>query len=111
MRVSAHRGIGATAEEHDVTYRHLASIAADDVPGRCRDRIKQHKRAEPLLKRGREDKRICDDKRQYHQGPQQAPHHILPIKPCGRNQRKHRNSEYTTMPLKTAPIQYAETDS
>src|SRR5216683_443198 len=111
MRISAHRGIGATAEEHHVADRHLAGIAADDVPGRCRDGIEQHQRAEPLLKRRREQQRIGDEKRQHHRGPQQAPHHILPIKPCGRNQRKPRNSEYTTMSLYTAPIRYPDRDS
>jgi len=36
---------------------------------------------------------VGDDQRQHHRGPQQAPHHVLPIRPCGLNQRKERNSE------------------
>ena len=69
MRVSAHRGVGAATEEHDMPDRHLAGIAADDVPGRCSDRIKQHQRAEPLLERRREHQRIGDDQRQHDGKP------------------------------------------
>src|SRR6476469_5711069 len=111
MRVSAHRRIGAAPEEHDMSNRDLAGIAADDVPRRRGDRVEQHQRSETLLEGCREQQGISDDKRQYHRGPQQAPHHILPMRPCGRNQRKPRNSEYTTMSLYTAPIQYADSDS
>ena len=88
----AHRGIGAAAEEHDMADRDLAGIAADDVPGRGRDRIEQHQRAEPLLERRREQQRIGDHQRQRHRWPEQAAHHDLPIRPCGRNQRKETNS-------------------
>src|SRR6202140_994450 len=111
MGVGAHRRIGAAAEEHHMPDRHLAGIAADDVPGRGRNGIEQHQRAEPLLEWRREPQRIGDHQRQHHRGPQQAPHHVLPIRPCGRNQRKPRNKEYTTMSLYTAPIQYADKDS
>ena len=99
MRIGRHRGIGAAAEEHDMADRHLPGVAADDVPGGCRDRIEQDQRAEPLLERRREHQRIEDDQRERDRGPDETPHHILPIRPCGRNQRKHRNSEYTTMSL------------
>src|SRR5260370_6081244 len=125
MRVSAHRGVGAGPEEHDMADRHLAGIAANDVPGRRRDRIEQDKRAKPLLKRRREHKRIGNHQREHHERPQKAPHHILPfrtypsslahqalpIKPCGRNQRKHTNSEYTTLSLYTAPIHQTDSES
>ena len=99
MRIGRHRGIGAAAEEDDMADRHLPGIAADDVPGGCRDRIEQDQRAEPLLERRREHQRIEDDQRERDRGPDETPHYILPIRPCGRNQRKHRNSEYTTMSL------------
>src|SRR5258705_8502996 len=111
MRVGPHRGIGPTAKKHHMAHRHLAGITAHDVPGRCRDRIEQHERAEPLLKWRREQQRIRDDKRERDRRPEQPPHHVLPIRPCGRNQRKPRNREYTTMSLYTAPIRYPDRDS
>src|SRR3954453_10896467 len=111
MRVGTHRCISTAAEEHDMPDRHLPGIAADNVPGGSRDRIEQDQSAKPLLEWCREHQGIDDDQRERDQGPEKAPHHILPIKPCGLNQRKHRNSEYTTMSLYTAPIQKADTDS
>ena len=77
---------------HDVADGHLPGIATDDVPGGGRDGVEQHQRAEALLERRREQQRIGDHDRERHREPDRAPHHILPIRPCGLNQRKPRNS-------------------
>ena len=82
MRIRGHRGIGAATEEHDVPDRHLAGIAADDIPRRRRDRIEQDQRAEPLLERRREQQRIRNDQRERHRRPQKTPHHVFLIRSC-----------------------------
>ena len=59
--------------------RNLPAHAADDIPGRSRDRIEQDQRAEPLLERRRQHERVSDNDRQQDGGEEPAAHHIAPF--------------------------------
>src|SRR5262249_17929314 len=56
--IEQQRRIGADAEEHAVADRYLAGIAADDVPGRRRDRREQKCNPDVPIERAGEDERI-----------------------------------------------------
>ena len=85
--------IGARAEEDGMADRHLAGIAADQVPRRGADGGQQHERAEPLVDRqARRQQRIGQGERADDAGKEIAPHHALPIRPCGRVHSTSTNS-------------------
>src|SRR5437660_849824 len=70
--IEQQRRIGADAEEHAVTDRYLPGIAADDVPGRCRDRREQKCNPDVPIERAGEDERI---EQQQSRERREAPFH------------------------------------
>src|SRR6266404_3787258 len=70
--IEQQRRIGADAEEHAMTDRYLPGIAADDVPGRCRDRREQKCNPDVPIERAGEDERI---EQQQSRERRQAPFH------------------------------------
>ena len=79
VMIDQQRQIGADAEEHAVSDRDLPGIAADDVPGRCRDRGEQQRDADIEIERVGEDQRIDEE----HDGERDGGFHRVTPCPAG----------------------------